>query len=1114
MNGRPSLALLLRSQCDPRVQARGEEYFQENRVRDIEGGPDFVAATVRGSRDYNVSLDLDGDRLEGDCDCPYFQDWGQCKHIWAVVVAADQNNHLSEAAKHPALRLVRSLQETDNDDDEIDDFGTPFARAMARLLVGGRAPAGPAHRSPPREDWQGILAKINGAIVNRAESENTKPRQFHYEFSQTNTLEHGSLCLSVLASTPTKKGGWTKPRALRLYSLRICDITEVVDRDIVIALKGYQADSAQSHSGMGYNHFGYSSTLTALNPGQALHMLPLMCSTRRAILRIEKDDDVVGPLDCRTENPFRLELEVAEVAGGKSLRLAASLRRDSERRDLTEPAMLIAGGWVFWRDGSIDPLRDEGVFPWIAALRKTGPIEVPARDADQLLKQCFGMRVAPRLHLPDSLRVEEVRVPPRPCLRIIARKKAQDFIHASLSFFYGDTELDAGKDGSNYDAKERRFIVRDPAAEALANQTLRALGASTQPVLYYGINPKAPWVLPTRKVPAIVGKLIENRWRVEAEGKLYRQASALRLNLTSGVDWFELHGTAQFDGQEVPIPSLLAALRKGENTITLSDGTIGVLPPEWLAKYASLAGLGDPAGETVRFSRKQAGLLDALLAARPEMTCDATFARIREELRTFENVQPITPESGFTGELRPYQREGLGWLHFLQRFGLGGCLADDMGLGKTVQVLALLESRRHLRTQPGGEDVGPSLVVVPRSLMFNWVQEARRFTPAMRVLEHSGLTRMREGGEHFSAYDLVLTTYGTLRRDIAILKDIVFDYVILDEAQAIKNAETDSSKAVRLMQSRHRLAMSGTPVENHVGELWSLFEFLNPGMLGAASVFKAISTHRGVDDDMLPLLRRALRPYILRRTKSQVAKDLPERTEETLYCELDAQQRRLYNELRDYYRDNLLARIARDGIKKAGIHVLEALLRLRQAACHPGLMDKTKVSDSSAKLDTLIPQVQEVIEEDHKVLVFSQFTSLLAIVKSRFDQAGVVYEYLDGKTTDREARVSRFQTDPACKLFLISLKAGGLGLNLTAAEYVYLLDPWWNPAVEAQAIDRTHRIGQTRPVFAYRLIARDTVEERVLALQKTKRDLADAIISENNSTLRSLTREDVELLLA
>ena len=304
-------------------------------------------------------------------------------------------------------------------------------------------------------------------------------------------------------------------------------------------------------------------------------------------------------------------------------------------------------------------------------------------------------------------------------------------------------------------------------------------------------------------------------------------------------------------------------------------------------------------------------------------------------------------------------------------------------------------------------------------------------------------------------------------------------------------------------------------MENHLGELWSLFEFLNPGMLGEARVLNmAGGLARNPSEDARRILSHALRPFILRRTKQQVARELPEKTEQTIYCELEGPQRKQYDELRKHYRDTLLARVQSQGMGKSKMHVLEALLRLRQAACHPGLLDVKRSQDPSAKLDVLMDQLEELREEGHKALVFSQFTSLLAIVRSRLDDAGVRYEYLDGATRNREAHVDAFQNDPECGLFLISLKAGGLGLNLTAAEYVFLLDPWWNPAVEAQAVDRAHRIGQTRPVFAYRLIARDTVEEKVLELQKTKRDLADAILGEDNSLIRDLKREDLELLLS
>jgi SNF2 family DNA or RNA helicase len=317
------------------------------------------------------------------------------------------------------------------------------------------------------------------------------------------------------------------------------------------------------------------------------------------------------------------------------------------------------------------------------------------------------------------------------------------------------------------------------------------------------------------------------------------------------------------------------------------------------------------------------------------------------------------------------------------------------------------------------------------------------------------------------------------------------------------------------LSAEHRIALSGTPVENHLGELWSLFEFLNPGMLGSASVLKLGQGElRKPDPEARELLARALRPFILRRTKAQVARDLPDKVEQTLYCELDTAQRRLYDELRDHYRRQLMQKVEREGIRKTSIQILEALLRLRQAAIHPGLIDPKRAADPSAKLEALLPQLDEVLDEGHKALVFSQFTSMLAILKPKLQEKQITFAYLDGKTRDRQAEVERFQNDPKCRLFLISLKAGGLGLNLTAAEYVFLLDPWWNPAVEMQAVDRSHRIGQTRTVFAYRLIARDTVEEKVLELQRSKRDLADAIINADNSLIRDLRPEDLALLLS
>ncbi len=750
-------------------------------------------------------------------------------------------------------------------------------------------------------------------------------------------------------------------------------------------------------------------------------------------------------------------------------------------------------------------LEHFGAWPLLQALRSKQEIKVPVEQIDELLGELGVMPHLPKIRVAADLGFEVIEPQPIRHLHLV-RLRGHEFGHgkleARLSFDYdGQTFAEDEPGDAKSDPQRRRLIRRDRAVEAKAPSKLNALGFRKE-----WTNRGTQWVLNDSLLHRAVMELTAAGWIVEAEGSVYRRPGNSKIEIrSSGIDWFELDGGIEFEGKFVALPKLLAAMESGEQTVRLDDGSLGMLPKEWLGKYAALAGMGEASGDVLRFGKTQIGLLDALLATMPEARCDETFERMRGEMRRFDHIDAADAPEDFRGTLREYQREGLGWLIFLQRFGFGGCLADDMGLGKTVQVLALLEMRRRAQA-------GPTLVVVPRSLVFNWKAEAQRFTPQMRVLDHTGITRTR-AADHFSQFDLIVTTYGTLRRDAAYLKDMVFDYVILDEAQNIKNAGTEAAKATRLLRGKHRLVMSGTPIENRLADLWSLFEFLNPGMLGAVSVFRRLVGNEASADGR-QILARALRPFILRRTKQQVAKDLPEKLEQTIFCELDEKQRKLYDELREHYRQKLLAKVDADGINKSKMQVLEALLRLRQAACHPGLIDKARTNESSAKLDALAEQLNEVLAEGHKALVFSQFTSFLSLLRQRLDKEKTPYEYLDGKTRDRQAKVERFQTDDACKLFLISLKAGGVGLNLTAADYVFLLDPWWNPAVESQAIDRTHRIGQTRRVFAYRLIAQNTVEEKVLELQKSKRDLADAIITADNSVISKLKREDLELLLS
>ncbi len=1141
------LASALSSRVDDGVRSRGAGYFRTGAVRVQNGSASEVNAQVRGSRVYDVEISWDGHVLTLFCDCPYFETVGRtCKHLWATILASDAKDYFASMTRFDPKSVVYDTpgatdgedfddEETEDEQDlDEEDEDVPYDNSATRHFLpipssGAKPqlrakpqlwqPPAAAKPAPPPTAWQPTwrqhlqrVAPSKPAVGDHWPAN----REVLYLVNVSESAQRSAVVLTLATREPKRDGGWKLPGPPQLTRSGVSLLPDAADRQILGLLSGCT------------NHFDWSSnslqtipTAYRLLDSFATTAMPLIAQTGRCVVfQSSTPVEQFPPLVWDDGEPWRFSLKLTRPDKGKCS-LTGWLRRGAgetaEEMDVSAPA-LVTGSLVFTRD-RIGRVADGTPMEWVTVLRAHRRIEAPEQEIEPLLVALIEHPLAVSLELPEDLRYEEVRIAPRPCLAVHAVERhawEKERLKAELSFDYGGLRVPIAHPGRGiFDAPERRYVARDKPIEEAAKDQLFRLGLTAA---MPGWTEEAPtWHLAPKQLPAVVRACLEAGWHIEADGKLFRRPGAIAVRVSSGVDWFELHGEVNYDGNTARLPALLAALRRGDNMVLLDDGTYGILPEEWLKRFGSFAGLGTPEADHLRFRRNQTGLLDALLASQPEAHCDETFARMRDELRSFAGIGSVEQPAGFVGQLRDYQRDGLAWMEFLRRFNFGGCLADDMGVGKTAQVLAQLESRREKGRDPDGKGEtgaprGPSLVVVPKSLVFNWKQEAARFTPKLRVLDHTGLARDVAG---FAAYDVILTTYGTLRRDAAEFKDIEFDYIVLDEAQAIKNANTESAKAARLLRGRNRLAMSGTPVENHLGELWSIFEFLNPGMLGAASVLKlAGGAGRNPGEETRRLLAHALRPFILRRTKEQVARELPSKSEQTIFCELEAPQRKLYNELRAHYRNTLLNTVAAQGLAKSKIQVLEALLRLRQAACHPGLLDPKRRGDSSAKLDMLIDRLKEIVEEGHKALVFSQFTSMLAIVRERLDALGIVYEYLDGSTRDRQQHVERFQSDSACGLFLISLKAGGLGLNLTAAEYVFLLDPWWNPAVEAQAVDRAHRIGQTQQVFAYRLIARDTVEEKVLQLQNSKRELAAAIIGEDNSLIRNLQREDLELLLS
>ncbi len=943
-----------------------------------------------------------------------------------------------------------------------------------------------------REDTEAAALRPHGHTV-----------EYLYAIDAAATRSSGGLVVRLLARSRRPSGTWAPPSPA-IAGAQEALAAAPTDRRLLTALLGAASDNPQ--------------TLFTLSGALALEWVPLAARAGRLILRDTALSTSIRPLQWDDGAPWKFSLDIHEDDTGHWL--SGVLRRWHDQLSVTDPVLILDIGLMFTHERVA--LFEEGPsFRVLSMLRAHGPVMVPSADNTPLAQVLnrFGMDGN---DLPEVLRLVPLRVVPTPMLHVapVGSGSAVDtHVDARLTFDYDGSHLphDPHLDAATFfDHDRQRVVHRDFEAEGTSRALLLSLDAERA-----SLNDDAAWRVPAKDLSNLVGTLVQEGWRVEAGGVPYTVAGIARLSVASGIDWFDLTAVVPFGNASANLVELLNALRRGEKTITLGDGSVGMLPDEWLRRFAPLASAGvEREDGTIRYQPSQAALLDAMLEAHADeadVHVDDAFARLRERLATFDHAEALDPPASFTGVLRDYQREGLGWIQFLRHFGFGGCLADDMGLGKTVTVLAELARVAHVRSLAPDDEKGPrpSLVVVPRSVVHNWKDEAARFTPDLRVLDYSSGDRRKAEG-HIGEYDLVLVTYGTVRRDIEQLKGVEFEYVILDEAQTIKNAATVASKAVRLLKSRHRLALSGTPLENHLGELWSLFEFLNPGLLGRSTVFHratATATSR-LDPEAVALVARGLKPFLLRRTKAQVAKELPARTEQTLTCVLTPRERGFYDALRKHYKSSLLSQVSKVGVGQSGLQILEALLRLRQAACHPGLVTAARKSEPSSKLDLLLENLREVVDEGHKALVFSQFTSLLALVRPMLDKANITYEYLDGRTRDRGTRVTRFQEDPSCPVFLVSLKAGGVGLNLTAADYVFLLDPWWNPAVEAQAIDRTHRIGQTKEVFAYRLIAEDTVEEKVVALQQSKRALADAVLTANPVGLRGLSRNDLELLLS
>ena len=809
--------------------------------------------------------------------------------------------------------------------------------------------------------------------------------------------------------------------------------------------------------------------------------------------------------------PWRVPVEVTlETSGEIRLNLPTNIQLPTLIRGETV--------WAF-RGDSIEPVG----LPkqWFDLFR--GPMKLSRQRVPLFLSQELAVLEA-ESEVDANFGLAEFTLEPQSPRFILALQGGLGQVQAQLQCAYGPRVMTVGvtsKDESLWlpDPKcTTRYSTRDFGAEVAAAERMRGAG-------FHGPDAQGRWNL--HGEGAVVRFFArsyprwQQEWEVTLEERLQRCTTESlerlepRFQITpSGERWFDVSmSLASADGEKFSAADIQRLILSGSGTARLKNGRFALIDTSALEDFNEV--LRDCAPQQhpngYRFSNVQAGFLDATLRQQPGWRVEAASAwRERAAKQSGQTKLTCPPLGPLEDVLRPYQRKGVAWLQFLRDNKFGGILADEMGLGKTLQTLAFIQS-----CHTNGKLSGPALIVCPASLVFNWVAEAKKFTPALKIVALQGAGR-HERFEEVPQSHLVITTYALVRRDLERYRELEFDTVVLDEAQHIKNRQTQNSLAVKAVRAGHRLVLTGTPMENSVLDLWSILDFLMPGYLGSATDFRERYEQpitRDKDQAVQARLGRRLRPFILRRLKTEVAKDLPAKLEQVSFCELTEEQAAIYQQVLGVSRKEVMAAVGAQGLAKSKMVVLNALLRLRQICCDPRLlkMEDTQFTDeSSGKLAMFGELLEEAIDGGHRVLVFSQFVSMLTLIRDKLAAENIEFCYLDGGTTNRGAVVEKFQADAKIPVFLISLKAGGVGLTLTGADTVVHFDPWWNPAVEDQATDRAHRIGQTRVVTSYKLIARGTVEEKILALQQKKRAIIKATLGGEESLTDNLTWEEIQ----
>jgi superfamily II DNA or RNA helicase len=822
------------------------------------------------------------------------------------------------------------------------------------------------------------------------------------------------------------------------------------------------------------------------------------------------------------EEPLKPRFDL-EMVGAETIVAKVTFERQSDGRRF----QLTGGGWFEgapgWHvDTSEGVARPLDVRTSPAALRRLVRSPTIAEPSSELVTMItYGLpKVASEIGapLPDLSQVADIG-DLEPTFRMRAGGSLTE-VEVTLTAAYGDLEVEVRADGLSppimilppqEGQKRARCIRCDIAAQQAAVEKLLDLGLepdeSGQHFVAHGDDSIQFW-------SEGVGSLPEE-WDLyvpeELVGTQVRSKPvAMNARVSSGVDWLSVKIAYESEGVGVERDELERVLREGKKYVRLSDNSFAPIDAERVkALLDREVELIVAAGKTGKIPLSQAGRVQELLEHAANSMVAPGARDLFEKLAKIDEIKAAKKPKGLKATLRPYQEQGLSWLRFIHDISSGGVLADDMGLGKTLETIALLLSLKN----EAKDEALRALIVAPTSVVTNWVREIERFAPAITTALWHGAGR-RDQTDELENSNVIITSYALLRRDIDLLKKLRLDYAILDEAQAIKNPLSATAQAAKELAATRRLALTGTPIENRLSEIWSIFDFVSPGLLGPLPKFEeryARPIEQG-NSERAARLRSIIHPFILRRTKMEVAKDLPPKLEVDKIVDMAPDQKAIYLQVLREVRAQVMGEVEKAGMAKSHIHILAGLTKLRQAACDPRLLGLPREfsHDDSGKLDAMRELVQEVEAGGHKVLIFSQFVSMLKLICAALDEDKIRYEYLDGSTVDRPERIERFQQDPTIPVFLISLKAGGTGLNLTAADTVIHFDPWWNPAVEDQASDRAHRIGQKKVVTVYRLVAAGTIEEKILQLKQRKKDLVNSVLSEDQTGEKQLTREDLD----